>query len=195
MQDSFCCCEIEYNFVGFDTPTEKAYQINNGLDDTLQDMWCIQRAVSNWRHHWRRIQQQRRKIFWLLPIIIGLAVSVWLNTQYHGIDDTPTTEEEYQINNWIETASETDSIQCRCQLFVWLAVCGWTLNLNIVGLMILQQQQQQQQKCIKLIIGWYSTQEEKHSTGGIELETTSKKTDSTPLPILVGLAGSMWLNT
>ena len=26
--------------------------------------------------------------------------------------------------------------------FVWLAVCGWILNLNIVGLMILQQQQQ-----------------------------------------------------
>ena len=39
MQDSFCCCcGIEYNFLGFDTPTEKAYQINNGLDDTLQDM-------------------------------------------------------------------------------------------------------------------------------------------------------------
>ena len=132
MQDSFCCyCGIEYNFLGFDTPTEKAYQINNGLDDTLQDMWRIQRAVSNWRQHRRRIQRQRRKIFWLLPIMIGSAVSVWLNTQYHGIDDTPTTEEEYQINNWIETASETDSIQWRCQLFVWLAVCGWTLNLNI----------------------------------------------------------------
>ena len=26
---------------------------------------------------------------------------------------------------------ETDSIQRRCQLFVQLAVCGWTLNLNI----------------------------------------------------------------
>ena len=24
--------------------------------------------------------------------------------------------------------------------FVWLAVCGWILNLNIVGLIILQQQ-------------------------------------------------------
>ena len=34
--------------------------------------------------------------------------------------------------------------------FVWLAVCGWILNLNIVGLMILQQQQQ---KHMKLIIG------------------------------------------
>ena len=128
-----CCCGIEYNFVWFDTPTEKAYQINNGLNDTLQDMWSIQRAVSNWRQHRRRIQRQRRKIFWLLPIIIGSAVSVWLNTQYHGIDDTPTTEEEYQINNWIETASETDSIQWGCQLFVRLAVCGWILNLNIVG--------------------------------------------------------------
>ena len=176
MQDSFCCCcGIEYNFVWFDTPTEKAYQINNRLDDTLQDMWCIQRAVSNWRQHWRRIQQQtpkifwllpimigsavsvwlntqyhgiddspiqwemhstevsdmwriqrvvsnwrqhrrriqrqRQRIFWLLPIMIGSAVNVWLNTQYHGIDDTPTTEEEYQINNWIGTASETDPIQ------------------------------------------------------------------------------------
>ena len=30
--------------------------------------------------------------------------------------------------------------------FVRLAVCGWILNLNIVGLMILQQQQQQQQQ-------------------------------------------------
>ena len=34
----FVGLKIEYNFVGFDTPTEKAYQINNGLDDTLQDM-------------------------------------------------------------------------------------------------------------------------------------------------------------
>ena len=37
MQESFFC-GIEYNFVGFGTPTEKTYQINNGLDDTLQDM-------------------------------------------------------------------------------------------------------------------------------------------------------------
>ena len=133
MQDSFCCCcGIEYNFVWFDTTTEKAYQINNGLDDTLQDMWRIQRAVSNWRQHRRRIQRQRRKIFWLLPIIIGSAVSVWLNTQYHGIDDTPTTEEEYQINNWIETALETvsekdsmaktDTILNCCQYFEFLPI-------------------------------------------------------------------------
>ena len=52
MQDSFCGCHgIEYNFVGFDTPTEKAYQINNGLDDTLQDKGCIQQAALNWRQH------------------------------------------------------------------------------------------------------------------------------------------------
>merc|ERR1711983_737747 len=65
--------------------------------------------------------------------------------------------------------------------FVWLAVCGWILNLNIVGLMILQQQQQQ--KRIKLIIGGYSTQEETHSTGGVELEMASKR-GATTLPIL-----------
>ena len=50
MRDSFCCCcGIECNFVGFDTPTEKAYKINNELDDTLQDKGCIQRVASNWR--------------------------------------------------------------------------------------------------------------------------------------------------
>ena len=39
--------------------------------------------------------------FEILPIMIGSAGSVWLHTQsqYDGIDDTPTTEEEYQINN------------------------------------------------------------------------------------------------
>ena len=33
--------------------------------------------------------------------MVGSAGSVWLHTQsqYDGIDDTPTTEEEYQINN------------------------------------------------------------------------------------------------
>ena len=41
----------------------------------------------------------------LLTITVGSAGSVWLNTQYHGIDDTPTTEKEYQINNLIEMAS------------------------------------------------------------------------------------------
>ena len=33
--------------MGFDTPMEKTYQINNGLDDTLQNMWCIQLTISN----------------------------------------------------------------------------------------------------------------------------------------------------
>ena len=46
MQESFFC-GIEYNFVGFDTPIKTAYQINNGFDDILQDMWCIQRVVLN----------------------------------------------------------------------------------------------------------------------------------------------------
>ena len=43
--------------------------------------------------------------FELLTIMIGLAGSIWFNIQYqyHGIDNTPITEEEYQINNWIET--------------------------------------------------------------------------------------------
>ena len=50
-----------------DTPTEKVYQINNGLDDTLHDRnrRIIQWAVSNWRWHWRRIQQQSQMIFWI----------------------------------------------------------------------------------------------------------------------------------
>ena len=67
--------------------------------------------------------------------------------------------------------------------FVRLAVCCWILNHNIVGLMILQQQQQQQKR-ITLIIRWYSTQEERHSTDSIELEMASK-TDSLALSILV----------
>ena len=33
----FVGLKIEYNFVGFDTPIKTAYQINNGLDDTLQN--------------------------------------------------------------------------------------------------------------------------------------------------------------
>ena len=39
--------------------------------------------------------------FEILPIMVGSAGSVWLHTQsqYDGIDDTQTTEEEYQINN------------------------------------------------------------------------------------------------
>ena len=51
-------------------------------------------------------------------------------------------------------ASETDLIQWCCQLFIQLAVFGWTLNLNIDRgrLVIQQQQQQQQQKRITLII-------------------------------------------
>ena len=52
-------------------------------------MRSIQRAVTNCKLHRRRIQRQRRTIFWLLPIMVGSAVSVWLNTQYHGIDDSP----------------------------------------------------------------------------------------------------------
>ena len=44
MQESFFN-GIEYNFVWFDTPTEKGYQINNGLDSTLQEIWRIQWAV------------------------------------------------------------------------------------------------------------------------------------------------------
>ena len=48
MQESFLN-GIEYKFMGFDTPMEKAYQINNGLDDTLQNKGCIQWAASNWR--------------------------------------------------------------------------------------------------------------------------------------------------
>ena len=39
-----------------DTDTEKANQINNGLDYTLHNMGRIQRAVSNWR--WHRIRTQ-----------------------------------------------------------------------------------------------------------------------------------------
>ena len=35
----------------------KAYQINNGLNNSLQDR-SIQRFVSNWRRHWGRVQQQ-----------------------------------------------------------------------------------------------------------------------------------------
>ena len=34
----FVGLKIEYNFVGFDTPMENTYQINNELDDILQDM-------------------------------------------------------------------------------------------------------------------------------------------------------------
>ena len=97
----FCVCGIEYNFVRFDSSTEKAYQINDGLGDTLQDRRSLQRAVLNQRG-------------------IGNGFNGKLKA-----DDTL---------NW----------------FVWLAVCGWILNLNIVGLMILQQHKQ---KRIKLIIG------------------------------------------
>ena len=87
------------------------------------------RDAFNRRHQiWEGIEEgfngKGRQYFEILPIMISSAGS-------DGIDDTPTTEEEYQINNWIETASETDPIQRPCQLFVWLAVCGWTLNLNI----------------------------------------------------------------
>ena len=38
----------------------KAYQINDGLNDTFKEK-SIQR--SNQRRHWRRIQWQRRAIF------------------------------------------------------------------------------------------------------------------------------------
>ena len=34
----FCVYGIEYNFVRFDSSTEKAYQINDESDDTLQNM-------------------------------------------------------------------------------------------------------------------------------------------------------------
>ena len=89
-----CMCGIEYNFVRFDSSTEKAYQINDGLDDTLQDKRSLQRAVSNRRRHWKRIQWQLK------------------GRRYFELDCSAGS------------------------------VCDWILNLNIVGLMILQQQQQ-----------------------------------------------------
>ena len=48
-----------------DTPTEKSYQINNGLDDTLYDRnrRIIQQAVSNQRQHQRRIEWQSWMMF------------------------------------------------------------------------------------------------------------------------------------
>ena len=39
-----------------DTQTEKAYQINFGLGDTVQDRRSLQRAVSNRKRHRKRIQ-------------------------------------------------------------------------------------------------------------------------------------------
>jgi len=78
-----------------DIPTEKAYQINDGLSDTLQDRRSLQR-----RRHWKWIQRQIKggRYFEL----VCLAGSVWLDTQsqYCGINDTPTTTTKtYQINN------------------------------------------------------------------------------------------------
>ena len=64
------------------------------------------------------------------------------------LNDTPT-ENAYQINNGLgDTLQDRRSEDDILNWFVWLAVCGWILNPNIVGLMILQQQQNH----IKLII-------------------------------------------
>ena len=84
-------CEIDDT----DTQTEKAYQINDGLGDTLQDRRSLQ-----WRWHWKWIQWQIKggRYFEL----VCLAGSMWLDaqSQYYGIDDTPTTiTKTYQINN------------------------------------------------------------------------------------------------
>ena len=48
-----------------DTPTEKVYQINNGLDDTLHNRngRIIQWAVLNQRQHQRQIQWQSQMMF------------------------------------------------------------------------------------------------------------------------------------
>ena len=48
-----------------DTPTEKLYQINDGLDDTLhnRNRRIIQQMVLNWRWYWRWIQQQSWMMF------------------------------------------------------------------------------------------------------------------------------------
>ena len=145
-----------------------------------------------------------------------LAVCGWIVnlTIYCGIDDTDTQTERHiklmidwvilykigafnvlywirnGIGNRFNNKLKADDI---LNWFIWLVVCGWILNFNTLGLMILQQQQQHQ-KYIKLIIKWYSTQEETHLLGGIELETASN-TYSMAFPILVGLAGSVWLNT
>ena len=74
-----------------------------GLGDTLQDKRSLQRAVLNRRRHRKRIQRQLKgRRYFELDCSAG---SVWLDTQsqYCGIDDTPTTTTKiktYQINNW-----------------------------------------------------------------------------------------------
>ena len=99
MWESFLCVWD----VRFDSSTEKAYQINDGLSDTLQDKRSLQRAVLNRRRHWKRIQRQLKgQQYFELDCSAG---SVWLDTQsqYCGIDDTPTTTTKiktYRINNW-----------------------------------------------------------------------------------------------
>ena len=57
-----------------------------GLGDTVQNKRSLQRVVSNQRWHRKRIQ-------WKIKDGLCSAGSVWLDTQsqYCGIDDTPTT--------------------------------------------------------------------------------------------------------
>ena len=54
----------------------KPYQINNGLDDSLQDR-SIQCSVSNWRRHWGRVQWQRWTIFWI--IVVAILIMIWID--------------------------------------------------------------------------------------------------------------------
>ena len=55
-------------------------------------------------------------------------------------------------------------------LFVWLAVCGWIVTQSQYrGIDDTPTEKKQ------LIIGWYSTQEETHSTGGFQLEMALEK--------------------
>ena len=147
-------CGIEYNFQGF--PMEKTYQINNGLDNTLPDMWRIQRTVSNCRRYQRTIQRQRRhwRQIWfncvgsvwlnsLSQYIVGLMILIFLQKRHiklmmdwvilYKIGESFNGD---SIRNELNSKLKAEDI---LNWFVWLAVCGWILNLNIVDVMILQQ--------------------------------------------------------
>ena len=72
-----------------------------GLGDTVQDKRSLQHAVLNRRRYRKRIQRKIKdgRYFEL----VCSAGSVWLDTQsqYCGIDDTPTEKKTHQINNWM----------------------------------------------------------------------------------------------
>ena len=70
-----------------------------GLGDTVQDNRSLQCAVLNWRWHRKRIQWKIKDGQYFE--LVCLTDSVWFDTQsqYCGINDTPTTTKTYQINN------------------------------------------------------------------------------------------------